>query len=572
MGQPRALVRKKREAQDRVLALLATGHTITECMQAVARRRTTFYRWCDEEPWFKDRAYALRDGEKHDEVGFVEFRRMYFDMTTPWHQHKIIDAIESAGPRSITIILVPPGAGKTAVMEDYLCWMFAKTPNFRACVISQTQALGKKVLRRISNRMTDTGRFGAFIRRYGPFRPADREANTTWNKTQLTLLQMSSAERDYSLEVLGAGGQIYGSQYDLIVLDDVQTLKTLGQTDTLIDYFRQEVYSRVERANSTGKIVIVGTRVGHDDLYERMLSVMGTAVVLVRIPALIEHPDEEGNVESYFPKKVLADGRELGFSLADLERTRATVGEEVWSRNYMQEPVSKRGQTFTEQMVAGVLNEERMVALKGADDPAVPGVLRIGSLDPALVGHCAFMVSSFDYERLYLLDRRSREGIGRYEDMWDIIEELSALWRPQVWVIEGNAIQGGIARSDRILELAKRYGFRIEAHQTGRNKADETIGVASMAGSFIRREIDIPWGDDLSKETFGQLCEELRRWRPDVPGRLLRQDEVMALWFTHLHWQRMRSDLACRVERTFQARGLPWKPTGYHYLRERVGA
>ena len=564
LGQPKEMEAKKRQAQDRVLALLAQGHTIDAALKAVGRQRSTFYRWCDEEVWFKDRANAVRTPERGEKRGdFVEFRSAYLGFTTPWHQQQIIDAIESAPERSVTMILLPPGGGKTTVLEDYYNYLLGEDPNFRICVISEVQTLGRKILRRVSNRMTDRGIAGAYIDRYGPFRAPDRADNKPWGADRITLVQANSGERDYSLEVLGAGSTIYGASYDLIVLDDVQSLKKLSSTEKLVDYFRQDVYTRIIRANSKGKIIIVGTRVGPDDFYERLLK-MEFPIQLVKIPALDEHG------HSYFPKKTLPDGMSLGFSEEELEEIRQVVGEETWSRVYMQEPVSKRGQTFTNKMVTDAQNEDRKIT--DLDDATLPGMMRIAGLDPALSGHAVFRVASFDYQKLWLLDGRNEEGLARYEAIWDIVEELSAKWRPAAWVIEGNAIQGGLLRSDRIQDLSRQYGFSIVAHQTGRNKQDDIIGVASMAGSFLRHEIDIPWGDEEARRCFGPMCDELRAWRPDVPTKLLRQDEVMTLWFLHLHWYRKRSELASSVRRNVQARGLPYAPTPYPFFnRQPVG-
>lgn len=567
IAQPKVMKSKKREAQDRVLSLLARGHTVTEAIRTVGRTRQCYYDHWMKEPWFADRANALRGQAERGETPFVEFRRIYFDMPTPWHQQRIIDAIQSAPERSITMILAPPGGGKTSVMEDYFCWLLANDPNFRICLVSKTQALGKKILGRIQNRMVDRGLYGAFIDRYGPFRPEGRERNVTWNKTQMTLVRMNSGERDYSMEVLGVGGQIYGSQYDLIVFDDVQDTgnNAPATVDHLVDYFRQDVFTRITRANSTGKIVIVGTRVGPGDFYERLMNELDeTAMHVVKIPALIEHPEREGTVTSYFPPTTLSDGRKLGFSLDDLERIRFVQGEEVWSRNYMQEPVSKRGQTFTDHMIEDAKDFSRSITSER------PGMFTLGSLDPSLSGFASFKIASYDYERLFLLDGRNEGAVGRYEELYDMVETLSARWLPQAWIIEGNAIQKGLLRDDRLLDLSKKYGFLVLSHQTGRNKQDTTIGVASMAGAFRRGEIRIPWADDQSQATFSQLCKELKAWRPDVPTRMLRQDEVMALWFLYVHWQRARDDLAVKLSDHLRARGLPFRPTNYRYAGRQV--
>lgn len=555
--QPGVLVRKKREAQDRVLSLLSQGVTVSDAMDAVGRARPTFYHWSANEPWFRDRAESVRAREMGEEAPpFTAFRKAFFGFETFWHQEKIVTALEAAPARSVTMVLLPPGAGKTTVLEDYVCYLLATDPNERICVISEAQAHARKIIRRVSNRMTDRSLFGAFIDRFGPFKADDNEQNRPWSADVLTMVQASSGERDYSLECRGAGSSIYGARFSRILLDDVQSLKNLAATPSLVEYFRQDVYTRLPPDMTTGRVYIVGTRVGNDDFYETLLT-EGIVDELIKIPALIEHPDDPDVKHSYWPKRTMADGTTVGFDVDDLAQIEAKVGETTWSRVYMQEPVSKRGQTFSEKAIRGALDEERSIL-----DTTNPGMLTIAALDPALAGHSVFRVASLTYDKLFLLDGRNEEGLARFEDMWEIINDLSAMWHPSLWIIEGNAIQGGIARSDRIEEVARQHGFHIVSHQTGRNKFDDVIGVTSMSQSFATNSISIPWKDDVSQRAFALLPEELRRWRPDVPTKLLRQDEVMCLWFLHLHWQQLRHSLATRIDGRILTQRLPWRPMG----------
>ncbi|MDE2106175.1 MAG: hypothetical protein KGL39_53640 [Patescibacteria group bacterium] len=553
---PRTL--KKREAQDRVLALLAQGHTVEDCMEAVSRRREVFYQWCQREPWFKDRSDAIRSRQPDAKVSpFRQFRKDYFGFETPWHQEKITRAIEAAKPRSITMILLPPGAGKTSVLEDYICYLLGPVnPNTRISVLSETRDHARKVLRRVALRMTDTALSPAYIRGYGPFRPADREVSRPWNADVLTLVTAQHDERDYSLEVRSAGSAIYGARYDLIILDDFQSVRSLNSTDKLIEYFRQDVFTRAFSGANQGKIIIIGTRVGPDDFYERLLK-EDMVDELVQIPAL----DEDGN--SYWPPTHLEDGSQIGFSEDDLGEIRKIVGEETWARVYMQRPQSKHGQTFSDQMT-----EEAKNLSRGVDPKEMRrGVYRIASLDPAIAGWAVFKVADITFDKMYLLYSQRIHDASRYETLWDALENISAVWRPDVWVIEGNAIQGGLLRSDRVQDMEKRYGFRTVAHQTGKNKQDDIIGVASMAGSFLRHEIDIPWGTLEAQEMFQPMIDELHRWRPDIPTKQLRQDEVMALWFLYIEWQRTKSQLASRIDTRIQRRGLPYSPTRYSFAK-----
>lgn len=541
--------RKKRDRQNRVVELLEVGFSIKQACDEGGVTPNTYYLWRKKEPWFAN-AVDIRRNREHDPDSFVTFRQMYFGFSTPYHQQQIVDVIESAQPQSINMILIPPGSGKTTVLSDWFNFILAKEPNRRIAVVSETEALGKKILRNVANRMTDETLYPKYIDEFGPFKAPDRETSKPWNAHFITHVQADSGERDYSMEILGAGSSIYGASFDEIILDDVQSLKTLAKTEGLLEWFRQVLYSRVIRANTTGRLFIIGTRCGPGDFYEELLK-DDIVTDLIKIPAL----DERGN--SYFPVRDV-NGTELGFTTETLKRIESVVGPEAWSRQYMQQPVSTKTQTFTQAMIERARDETRTV-----NHFVSPGTYRLASLDPALSGHSVFQVAGYDYDKLYLLDDRNEAGLARYEDMWDIMEELTIKWHPQIWVIEGNNIQGGIARSDQVIHMAEKYGFVVLPHQTGRNKMDDIIGVRAMAGSFLRGEINIPWGDANSQATFKTLCDELMAWRYDIPTKLLRQDEVMAFWFIWLHWHRMRNQLASHINRNVNIGGLPWKPAGY---------
>jgi hypothetical protein len=169
---------------------------------------------------------------------------------------------------------------------------------------------------------------------------------------------------------------------------------------------------------------------------------------------------------------------------------------------------------------------------------------------------------------LKILFIREDVGLTRNEQILGVVED--AILRCQVngstvsdVVIEAMVFQKGLSRDERLIEMTERYGFRVREHLTGFNKYDETIGVPSMALSFMRNEIEIPYaGDSTTRHQADQLIRQLKSWRPLKRGTKLRQDQVMALWFIWILWRQRKQAFAVDSSQ-FDYKALPWKQTAH---------
>jgi hypothetical protein len=132
-------------------------------------------------------------------------------------------------------------------------------------------------------------------------------------------------------------------------------------------------------------------------------------------------------------------------------------------------------------------------------------------------------------------------------------------------VIEAMAFQKGLVHDENLLELRDYWGFSIRDHLTGWNKYDPDIGVPSMAESFRKHEIVLPYGEDsYTRFEIDELCRQLYAWKPGVRGNRLRQDRVMALWFSWIMWRERWKKPAAGVNHMgegFRREGLPYRPT-----------
>jgi hypothetical protein len=549
---------KRRDAQEKVINLLGEGLDYEAAMKAVGRTRNCYYLWkdryndfarraSDAEARFKER---VESGVPDSDLDFDNFRLRYFKMRSFWHMKSMIQAIDQSPGGSFIMILLPPEWGKTTLIEDYICYKLALDPDFRCVHISQSQGHARKVVGRIQRRMLDTE--SPYVQKFGPFKSDERIETKPWNAGFFTVARSTHDERDYSLEAKGAGSQIQGARAEIIFLDDIQSRNTLNLTPKLLDYIRQEI---ITRPGKTGKVVMVGTRVEFHDIYEAILN-EDIVDKLVKIPAI----DPETK-QSNFPPAFDADGHpildekgnQLGWSLEDLAKRHGKVGDTIWDRTYLQQPESTMGPPFPEEVLRNSLDFSRGLG------PQYVTAGRIAGVDPALGGVAAFVVCGYDSLRLHVLDVLGISGLSTYDQLFAQIEQWSQRYNPESWSIETESFQKGLVNDKRVLDLAERYGFSPIPHITHGRKFDAVIGVASMAGAFARGEIRLPYGDEHARQETDKLLTELRNWRPDVPTKMLKQDRVMALWFTYVRWTQIRANIMASQDM--------WKRAGlYDYV------
>lgn len=505
--------------------------------------------------------------------GFAHFRKAFFGMDSTWFHLRAVDVLERSEPGSITMLLWPPEHGKSTLLEDWICFKLAQDPEFRIIVVSERQAHAVKILRRVKQRMDPSGPAPDFVSLYGPFMPqkGDEGHQQTWAATHFDVFKRHGAdERDFNASAVGFGSAIAGTRCDLLLVDDVQSLKSLGQSDAIVEQFRQDWLSR---PGSKGRTVIIGTRVGEDDVYEKLID-EGLIDDLVRFSAFDDQKDDwpAPDTRCLHPKK-LPENIEAcekvqsflwpeRYTPRDYLNMRLTAGEGPWARNFMQKPTSAGSRTFEADMLADCSNKMRRYLL---DLPEGVQHAIIG-WDPGF-GTNAFMVGGFTKDLFCPLEWRRDRGLTSTEQMAQILDDLCHAWlakgvRVVHLVIEDKAFQKGLLQDASVRQVQKTWGFTISGHTTSDNKYDEDLGVAAMARSFLVREIELPGADDpATLRARGELDAELLSWRPYRKGTKLRQDLVMALWFSWMRWRSTRQ-MEPQMDRTpiIRMSGLGVKP------------
>ena len=369
--------------------------------------------------------------------------------------------------------------------------------------------------------MEPLGPYPRYVAKFGPFVPQNQSGRKTaqsWGADYFDVFKKQRHdERDYSMVGLGWRSKIAGTRTDHLHIDDIQSRVSLNLTEQMFEVFRQDWLTR---PGENGRTTINGTRVGEDDFYERVMEEIDSDLLqVIKFPAIIT--GKNGEPEPLWPEM---------FTMEKLDRIRRKVGEDAWSRNYMQEPSSSMSATFTDDAIQKCLNPLRSVNHEPPKDCFI----------------------------------REDTGLTRNEQILSVVEEavLQCMRNGASVsdvVIEAMVFQKGLSRDERLIEMTQRYGFRVREHLTGVNKYNETIGVPSMALSFMRGDIDIPYADDKStRHMVDQLIRQLKAWRPLKRGTRLRQDQVMALWFIWILWRQRKQSFDVDSSQ-FNFKGLPWK-------------
>lgn len=543
--------------RNKVIDFIASGMTVRAAMAQVDRSEDTYRQWRMRYPDFANRidrmrARALGKEEAKQVPPFDEFRKTYLEVDTFPHQLQWFDILEGNDPRDLhpamtyvkgrptrVLINTPPYHAKTATLTvDYTVWRICQDPNVKVIIISESRDMARKMLQAIKERLTHP----RYQKMHYDFGPAEgyRVGSASWTQELIYVGNRDSGEKDPTVEVLGVGSQIYGARADLILMDDCVTLKTartIGQREKVIQWVDQEVSSRL---GPTGKLVVVGTRVSSNDVYNQLLKRDLDREDSRRVwtylaqPAVLEYGDTPEEWETLWP--FLWNGVSLAIRRDEVDVT-------TWNLVYQQQQVAEDS-TFPEEAVDGCRymgNVGPLQAPRPRKD-GMAGLQVIVGVDPAGSGFTAIVVLGVDRatQMRYVLEVVNHRGLTPH-GLREHIRRISQKYKPNEWRIEKNGLQTMISQDDEIRKIVHTYGARLVEHHTGGNKWDSDFGVASMAPLFLgatetppRPGILIP--DNGTHKGVKAMIDQLVTWEPGTNGKT---DIVMALWFADLGARKM---------------------------------
>lgn len=580
------LTAKMRQERDRLgkqqkfLDMMRQGVYVKDAIESIGVVRQTIDNWRARYPDFAadfDEAKktgsvtrssvkdTVRSGYIRD-LTFEQKRKYLFGRDTYWWQSRMIQIIEDAPHGEVTMILLPPGSGKTLTIEDYLKIDIGEYPDNRTLYISETDDLPKKVIQGFKEAMTDPELYPNYMMAFGPFKQEDLETSKEhkkWSELAIKVAKATGTRRDYTLVAKGWRTHITNIRADTIICDDMQTISTLHLTDKLLSYIRNSFLNRREGLTK-GKFIIIGHRLGMNDIYQAMIDEELVAEENIFIlPLTDDETPDKSNFEPLFSSE----------HLPLIRRQQGSMFDTIMQQN----PIKSMLNTFRDAL-SEFWDEDWKIT-----DPFdfFENYETVTCVDPSLVGGNCVMTMSYDDQNIRLREMDYEFNLTKPKLIENKIEKQVLRYGSPVVIIESKAFQQALVTSESMEAMAKRYGFTIIPHDTGHNKRDEVMGVPQMEYLMSHGGIKAPGADARSKEMFIKLYEQLERWRPDVKTKNLIQDCVMTLWFgwyyivqrrrtgeplgTGLHAKGLHKNIHENTDST-SSYALPWQPTQYEYV------
>ena len=601
------------EAKEIVLQKRAAGMGVKEAMQTVGRSYETWRDWRKTDAEFKGKAdaigRALKQGvvAKSDVPDFPEFCEQFLGMKLGQHHLRIHDVIQGREPRDLRDSMqyqagawpgkymlnnLPPDHAKSTTWTVmHSVWRIAKNPDVRIGIVSKSQTMAKKFLGQIKFYLDNPALFPELHAAFAPeggWRSEDKGDGLLWRENMIYVRGRTEAEKEPTVEALGIGSHLYGTRFDLIILDDIEDMASASQFEQHSDWIGQEVFNRLHPEH--GQLLILGTRVGVMDVYRKLRDDAKTEdgdpfYTYFAQPAILEgETGHSSEWEVLWPERL--DAKKIARAKAAMTDSRR------FTFVYQQRDVSEHA-TFPPEAVEASINRIRHHGPLIGSAPqqrreGMQGLYVVASWDPASsAGNNAFIVAGTDRasKRRWVLDVWNKKGAVPRETIQKL-KDWTVKYKVNEWRIEKNAVQQFITQLPEIRDFLTGHGARLVEHQTTGNKWDPSMGVeGTLVPLFLSCVEDIN-GRLMAKPGGGlielpspktckdvdKLAEQLKQWEPE--NKKLVQDLVMALWFAELGMrQYLRGGLGAQThfESKFVTRGAAAR-RGVFRFDQQIGA
>ena len=419
-----------------------------------------------------ERAAAMEAKEKA-KANFLDFVKMMWPAFIAGRHHKIVaEKLErvAKGELKRLIINMPPRHTKSE-FASYLfpAWMVGRRPDLKIMQATHTADLSVRFGRKVKNLMETKDYQAVFDVKLR----SDSKAAYRWE-----------TDNGGEYYASGVGGNIAGRGADLFIVDDPHSEQDALSPTALENAWEWYQGGPRQRLQPGGAIILVMTRWGENDLTARLLrqsarDPKADQWEVVEFPAIFE------SGEALWPEY---------WSLAELEKIKASISLQKWNAQYLQNPTSD---------TAAVIKREWWMKWSKDDVPRLHYVMQ--SYDTAhtkskTADYSAIQTWGVFYPvegsppNVMLLD--AKKGKWEFPDLKRIAFEEYKYWDPEVVLIEAKA--AGFP----LLQELRATGIPVAEFTPSRGN-DKHVRMNSVAPLFEAGLVWYPesaWADEVVEE------------------------------------------------------------------------
>lgn len=273
----------------------------------------------------------------------------YKKMTTRTHQ-ELCDYTTSVLPnppdisrpgfdprKNLLLLLMPRGTFKSSVVTiGFTLQFILNEPNARILIDSETFSKSKAFLREIMDHLVNNENYREIFKSiHGKYPFTKKSEMKLWTDSEVILPCRNVPKKEPTISCAGIDVTKNGMHYDLIIADDLHSEKNVTnkeQIQQVIDHYKL-AFSLLDPGKP---MIIIGTRWDYSDLYQHIIDFEAEDFNILKKSAY--NPD--GSL--FFPE-VLTE--------PELDKIRRRQGTSIFSKQYLNEPVSDENATFKREYI-----------------------------------------------------------------------------------------------------------------------------------------------------------------------------------------------------------------------------
>lgn len=311
--------------------------------------------------------------------------------------------------KNLLLLLMPRGTFKSSVVTiGFTLQYVLNEPNARILIDSETFSKSKAFLREILEHLTGNEKYREVFKAiHGVYPFTKKSAMALWTDSEVILPCRSRPLKEPTISCAGIDAAKNGMHYDLIIADDLHSEKNVTnreQIQQVIDHYKL-AFSLLDPGKP---MIIIGTRWHELDLYQHIMDYEGEDFNILKKSAY----KDDGSL--FFPEVLNTE---------ELDKIKRRQGASIFSKQYLNEPVSDDNATFKRDNIVRIAwNEVRGKPINWvlSVDPSYSdprGTMQYGDF-------ASFVLAGMDFQRkLYV-----RHIVRKKMDYSTVINEIFAIY------------------------------------------------------------------------------------------------------------------------------------------------